>query len=141
MIKIKTGLFPVTVGLIYFPLLLVVLTLLFYLDEKSSITAVTYGSLISLVLIGATVLVAERMLTRTTSIMLVFLFGGFLIRFIVIIGCGVVVFYWTDIRLLPFFLGLFGSYIILQILEIVHLQKRLLKRVTGTNEHLDKNNE
>lgn len=86
------------------------------------------GSIVSLALIGATVICAGFMVDRSINMLLLFVVGGFLVRLLAVLGVGVFVYFMTDLNLVTFYLGLFGSYVVLQILEIVYLQKRLIKQ-------------
>ncbi len=133
----KFGLFPVLLITVYCPLLLIALSLVYYFSGWATFSAFFWGSLTSLILIGATTMMAGRMLTGKVSLMLAFVFGGFTLRFLIVLGCGVFVFFLTKLSLITYFMGLLSSYIVLQVIEIVHLQKQLTKQVTKSNERLD----
>ncbi|KPK95704.1 hypothetical protein AMJ80_04120 [bacterium SM23_31] len=103
----------------------------------STALAVFWGSLVSLLLIWATVLFANRMVERSVNMLLIFVVGGFILRLLIVFGVCIFVYYKTNLNLLEFFSGLFGSYIFLQVLEMIHLQQRLVKRTSSENERLD----
>ena len=134
---IKTESFFVLFLLFYCPIAAAAATLLYVLGYYHYLKDVLWGSAVSVFLIWITVFCTYLLFESSISRLLILVYGGMVFRFLFVLGAGVFVRFMTDLHLAGFVLGLLFSYIVLQILEIVYVQKRFWKRIVIINERRD----
>ncbi len=142
MTKHRFGSFPYLFAVIYSPLLVAALLCLYFFGSSESFKGFVSGAVTSIVLITATVLIAEKTLKEATPIKVFsFIGGGFSIRFILVLAICALVYLKTDLDIWMYLVGLFSSYIILEAFSIVHVKKLQVKYKTDDHELIDKSNE
>jgi len=130
----KTRSFPFLLLVVYCPVMVVILALVYFFGSLYYVKNVMWGSGVSLVLIAATVFFTAKLIDRSVPWFLGLVIGGFAFRLLVIMGAGVYVHYQTNLHVPSFFCGLLGSYFLLQALEIIYLQRRFSKIKVKANE-------
>lgn len=125
---IKTESFPALFLVLYCPIAIFVLSLLFLLGSTEFFKPALLGSVVSVLLIWSTVLVTDKLLQSSIAGLLALVFGGIIFRFAVVIGSGLMVKFLTNMNLASYFSGLLLSYVMMQIIEIIYFQKRFGKQ-------------
>ncbi len=142
MTKNRFGSFPFLFAVVYCPLIAAALLSVYFFGSPESFKGFVWGTVTSIVLITATVIIAEKTLKEATPIKVFsFIGGGFSIRFIVVLAICALVFLKTDLDIWMYLVGLFSSYIVLEAFSIIHVKKLQVKYKTDDHEHNDKSND
>jgi len=130
----KTRSFFLLFSIVYCPAAIVSLAMVYFFGFSSFIPDILWGSGVSIVLIWTTIIATERMIDKSIPWFLGLVIGGFAFRFFIVIGAGIYVYLTTELHIISFFIGLLGSYFLLQILELIYLQKLFSKSDVSTHE-------
>ena len=121
---IKTESFLTLFLIIYCPIAVVTLTLLYFFGDTQYSIAAMWGSALSIALVWITILGQDVMFHSSIVRLQAIVMGGFFFRFFIILFSSFAVHFFTQLHLESFIAGLFVSYILLQILEVMYIQSR-----------------
>lgn len=121
----KAGSFFFMFLVVYCPVLIFAMILVYFLGNIDYLKACIIGSSISIALICATVIVIMKFVGKSIPLLLGVVVGGFLFRLLAVLGSGLIVNYKTDLHIYSFYAGLFGSFFLLLGLEIIFLHNRI----------------
>jgi hypothetical protein len=108
---------------------------LFTHGSADVIRAVAAGALLSLVNVLAGYAAIEYSFDKSYTTFLKAVLGGMGVRLLVMLGCFVVMIEVLRFRVLPLVASLFGFYLIYLILEVMFIQKKMNKRVEGSQSN------
>ena len=102
--------------------------LLYLWGDANQFNSALWGSSVSICLAWLTIFSTNRLFESRDAGLLILVFGGMGVRFFVILIIGILVHLFTDLLIVSFFAGLLYSYFILQVVEIIYIYKRFVKR-------------
>lgn len=108
---------------------------LFAHGSADVIRAVAAGALLSLVNVLAGYAAIEYSFDKSYTTFLKAVLGGMGVRLLVMLGCFVVMIEVLRFRVVPLVASLFGFYLIYLILEVMFIQKKMNKRVEGSQSY------
>ncbi len=121
----------------YCPALLIAALVYFLTGYYVNLYAFLLGSSVSIILVYSSAVASSRVLSRSMSLFLGIVLGGIILRMIIVVTVSIIVVKTTDLNLISFFAGLFGSFILLQVLDMIYIQKQFRKREAETDERTE----
>ncbi len=120
--------FHILFFVIYCPLAAIALMLFYFLGNNHLLISFSWGSGFSTVIAYISAISGAKVINKSIPRFLSVVIGGMVLRMILYIAISIIVLKMTDLNLYSFFGGLFGSFIILQVLDMVYLYKNFGKR-------------
>ena len=121
----------------YCPALFIAVLVFIITGSYGNLAAFAWGNSVSIVLIYGSAIASSRVMLKSTSWFLGVVLGGIIIRMIIVIAVSILVVKMTEFHLISFFGGLFGSFILLQVLDMIYIQKQFRKREAETDERTE----
>jgi hypothetical protein len=121
----------------YCPALIIAITVFLFAGNYGNLAAFTWGSSVSIVLIYGSAVASSKVMLKSMSWFLGIVLGGIIVRMIIVITVSIIVVKMTEFDLVSFFGGLFGSFILLQVLDMIYINKHFRKREVETDERTE----
>ncbi|MCP4726074.1 MAG: hypothetical protein GY863_13610 [bacterium] len=121
----------------YCPALLIAVLVFILTGSYGNLASFAWGNSVSIVLIYGSAIAASRVMLKSIPWFLGIVLGGIIIRMIIVVAVSIIVVKMTEFHLISFFGGLFGSFVLLQILDMIYIQKQFRKREAETDERTE----